>query len=108
MVEGAGGPPLCVLEDFNYPVEHLQLAIGDTLFLLTDGITEAMNASSELYGMERVNAVINRAARADLHPSALATALREDVRIFVGNTEPSDDLTLLALRWQGNLAKVNL
>jgi serine phosphatase RsbU (regulator of sigma subunit)/CHASE2 domain-containing sensor protein len=100
-VNGDGGPPLCVLEDFSYPVEHLQLAVGDTLFLLTDGITEAMNANKELYSMARVSAVLDRVA-ADQHPTALVTALREDVRTFVGDTEASDDLTLLVLRWLGS------
>ena len=99
-VNGDGGPPLCVLDDFIYPVVRLQLAKGDTLFLLTDGITEAMNANKELYSMKRVNAVLDRTA-ADQHPAVLATALREDVRTFVGNTEPSDDLTRLVLRWMG-------
>lgn len=99
-VNGNGGPPLCVLEDFDYPVEHVQLAIGDTLFLLTDGITEAMNANKELYGMERVKRVLNNVAP-DQRPDAFVKAMREDVRTFVGSTDPSDDLTLLVLRWLG-------
>jgi serine phosphatase RsbU (regulator of sigma subunit)/CHASE2 domain-containing sensor protein len=99
-LNGEGGPPLCVLDDFTYPVEHFQLQGGDTLLLLTDGITEAMNANNELYGMERVSRVLNRVPK-EQHPTALAAALREDVRLFVGETEPSDDLTLLVLRWYG-------
>jgi CHASE2 domain-containing sensor protein/serine phosphatase RsbU (regulator of sigma subunit) len=99
-IEGVGGPALCVMEDFTFPAERLQLAEGDTLLLVTDGITEAMNISDELYGMERVSAVLDRVA-ANQHPSVLATALREDVRVFVGAAEPSDDLTLLVLRWVG-------
>lgn len=99
-VSGDGGPPLGVMDDFTYPVEHLQLAVGDTLLLLTDGITEAMNANNEQYSMERVSAVLDR-ADTNQHPIALVTSLREDVRAFVGDTEPSDDLTLLVLRWQG-------
>lgn len=99
-VNGDGGPPLCVLDDFDYPIEHLQLVEGDTLLLLTDGITEAMNANKDLYSMERVTKVINRVAT-NIHPRVLVAALREDVRNFVGETEPSDDLTLLVLRWLG-------
>jgi len=89
-----------VLDDFDYPIEHLQLVEGDTLLLLTDGITEAMNANKDLYSMERVTKVINRVAT-NIHPRVLVAALREDVRNFVGETEPSDDLTLLVLRWLG-------
>lgn len=99
-VNGEGGPPLCVLDDFIYPVQHLQLTAGDTLLLLTDGITEAMNLNKDLYTMERVKAVLNNLPP-NQHPNRFLTVLREDVRAFVGSAEPSDDLTLLVLRWLG-------
>ena len=94
-INGAGGPPLCMLEDFDYPTQHLQLNTGDSLLLLTDGVTEAMNSDGEQYGTGRVNNVL---LASDTQPAKLITALREDVRRFVGLTEASDDLTLLALR----------
>ena len=99
-LKGEGGPPLCVLDDFTYPVQRVHLAMGETLLLLTDGVTEAMNANKELYSMERVMAVLVKVP-ADQHPNVFVAALREDVRAFVGETEPSDDLTLLVLRWLG-------
>jgi adenylate cyclase len=99
-IDGNGGPPLGVMDGFKYPVQYIQLAAGDTLLLLTDGITEAMNSNNEQYSMERVSGVLD-CADTNQHPSALITSLREDVRTFVGNVEPSDDLTLLILRWQG-------
>ena len=100
-ISSVGGPPLCVLDDFDYPVEYIQLAPGDTLLLLTDGITEAMNAKNELYGMERVRLMLDKTRSIpDLHPDALLAILRENLRVFVGDTEPSDDLTLLAIRWR--------
>jgi serine phosphatase RsbU (regulator of sigma subunit)/CHASE2 domain-containing sensor protein len=94
-INGAGGPPLCMLEDFDYPTQHLQLNAGDSLLLLTDGVTEAMNSDAEQYGMGRVNEILQAS---DPHPAKLITALRDDVRRFVEMTEASDDLTLLALR----------
>jgi CHASE2 domain-containing sensor protein/serine phosphatase RsbU (regulator of sigma subunit) len=99
-VRGEGGPPLCVFDDFIYPVEHFQLAVGDTLLLLTDGITEAMNVNKDLYSMERVEAALHKVTP-EQRPNAFVIALREDVRTFVGNAEPSDDMTLLVLRWLG-------
>lgn len=99
-INGDGGPPLCVLDDFVYPVVRLQLSAGDVLLLLTDGITEAMNSSKELYGMARVSRVLDQVAK-NQPPAVIVSALREDVRLFVGDMEPSDDLTLLALRWMG-------
>ena len=94
-INGDGGPPLCVMDDFAYPVQHLQLKPEDTLFMFTDGIAEAMNETRELYGVKRVMEVLNG------HPASPVSILREDVRAFVGKAEASDDLTLLAIRWRG-------
>lgn len=96
-IHGDGGPPLCVLEDFDYPTQQLQLNPGDSVLLLTDGISEAMNSNGEQYGTRRIREIL---AYPHPHPASLVTALRDDVRRFVGDTEASDDLTLLALRWK--------
>ena len=53
-LEGEAGPPLCVLEDFPYSPERHAMAPGESLFLFTDGVTEAMNAAGELYGRQRL------------------------------------------------------
>lgn len=95
----ADGPPLCVLEDFEYPVQHYRMAPGDSLCLITDGISEAMNEQGELYGVERLDALL--AQTHGVGPEALVAAVREDVRRHVGAAEPSDDLTLLVVRWNG-------
>ncbi len=98
-LELAGGPPLCVLENYSYQTTRMQVEHGDMLCLITDGITEAMNEAGELYGKERLAMVFNQQRSAGVRD--LIAALREDVRSFVKDTEASDDLTLLALRWNG-------
>ncbi len=92
------GPPLCVLDDFPYPVTRLRLSPGDTLCLITDGVTEAMNAAGELYGNERLAAAL---ANPCTGVKDLVATLHADVKNFVGGAEPSDDLTLLAVRFSG-------
>ena len=47
-LNGAGGPPLCVDEDFPYAIDRLQLQTDDMLVMVTDGITEAQDARSKL------------------------------------------------------------
>lgn len=91
----AGGPPLCVLEGFSYPVEQFTLAAGDLLLLFTDGLTESRNGEGDLYGTERLRAVLAAAGGA---PEALLATIRADVCRFVGDGEAADDLTLMAIQ----------
>ncbi len=102
-LEHAGGPPLCVIENYAYPVEHRQISAGEWICVVTDGVTEAMNASGELYGVARLRAVL-QAQPQDISPPELLSAVRADVARFVGAAEPSDDLTLLCVRWNGRAA----
>jgi adenylate cyclase len=99
-LQHAGGPPLCVMENFVYPVEHRALAAGEWICVVTDGVTEAMNAAKALYGAARLQAVLE-ALPASATPTELLAAVRADVGRFVGAAEASDDLTLLCVRWNG-------
>lgn len=98
-VELRGGPPLCVL-DFPYPVEELTLAPGDTLVVITDGATEAANADDALFGLEGVIAALE-AVRGESATNRVQHLARE-VRLFEGITDPSDDLTIFAVRYLGD------
>jgi adenylate cyclase len=99
-IEGNGGPPLGVMDTYNYPFKRVQLSVGDTLLFVTDGVYEAVNATDELYGTDRITEVLERIGL-NLTPHQLGLELREDLRKFVGEAEPSDDITLLVLHWNG-------
>jgi serine phosphatase RsbU (regulator of sigma subunit) len=98
--EYAGGPPLCIVEDLEYATEHRTLAPGEWLCVVTDGVTEAMNLRDELYGEERLLALL-AAVRESASPAAIVTAIREDVRRHAGSASQSDDITVLCVRWVG-------
>jgi adenylate cyclase len=99
-LEGESGPPLCVIADYDYRPERYSLLPGETLCLFTDGVTEAMNAADELYGRQRLFSVLKSSFGAT-EAIQIVDAVRDDVRAFVLATERSDDLTILALRWNG-------
>ncbi len=99
VLEHAGGPPLCVIEGFEYPSAHRTMAPGERLCVVTDGITEAMNPQGELYGATRLKALLARLGPAA--PDTVVAAIADDVRTFAGAAEQSDDLTLLCIRWNG-------
>jgi serine phosphatase RsbU (regulator of sigma subunit) len=94
-----GGPPLGVMEDFSFPVDHDHMALGDVLLLYTDGVTEAMNGAQALYGTERLTAVLAAASAANAR--SVIDAVTEDVRAFTAGAEQADDIALLALRRTG-------
>jgi len=96
----AGGPPLCVIENYAYPVEYRAMVAGEWICVVTDGVTEAMNTAGELYGAARLRAVLD-ALPVSIGPSELLVAVRADVSRFVGAAEASDDLTMLCVRWNG-------
>ena len=98
--EIADGPPLCVLENFSYTTRYRQLAAGEWLCLLTDGVTEAMDRDKALYGVPRVEAAL-RELPDSATPSDIIQALHRDVQRFVDGAAAFDDLTLLCLRWRG-------
>jgi serine phosphatase RsbU (regulator of sigma subunit)/CHASE2 domain-containing sensor protein len=102
-LEGDAGPPLCVIEGYVYSPERYRLLPGESLCLFTDGVTEAMNADDKLYGRQRLLSVLKSSVGAT-DALQLVNAVRDDVRAFVQNTERSDDLTILALRWNGGEA----
>ena len=93
------GPVLGVAEDPAYETKTLRLEPMETLLLYTDGVTEAMNASQELFGDDRMRSLA--AAQTGEGPKELVEALFGAVRLFAGSEEQSDDITVLALRYRG-------
>ena len=80
----------------QYKEAEIQLESGDCLFLYTDGLTEAHNASSELYGekrlLDKLNSIKTRGGEGFLKQIA------DDVNAFAKGTDPFDDLTMMVLK----------
>ncbi|MEM6377797.1 MAG: SpoIIE family protein phosphatase [Bacteroidota bacterium] len=93
------GPLLGVIEKAKFSLGELTLKAGDTLLLYTDGVSEAMNEQNEMYGMDRMETVLN-AVRFDTMRS-LATKLEQNLDEFVGAADQHDDFTVLGLRYLG-------
>jgi serine phosphatase RsbU (regulator of sigma subunit) len=86
-VELESGLPLGIVPDVDFIETALQLAPGDTLTLLSDGVVEAMNEERELFGFERTRAISRQTAR------SIADAAQQ-----FGQPQPqNDDITVLTL-----------
>jgi len=101
--------PIGLTSDFKYSEQETVMAPGTTLFLYTDGLTEAMNASREKFGKQLVSDAINtfygettqcgESSSSNSVPQQLIETMTAAVHQFVGDTEQSDDLTMLAFKY---------
>ena len=92
--------PVGFMPTWKYSLQEAQIFTGTTILLFTDGLTEAMNADKELFGMERVNDVAFQALSQQQHePRQLIARMTEAVHEFVGDAEQSDDLTMMAIQY---------
>ena len=91
-----GGPPFCIV-DFPYPEETMKLLPGETLLLVSDGVSEALDGADALFGHKRLLAALAGRRSA----SEMVEAVRDAVRTFEGGTDPTDDLTVIAARYLG-------
>ena len=103
LTEG-GGPPLCAADGFPYDAATRQLEPGDTLCLITDGITEAARADGELYGRPRLEGLLGGLGAA-VTAADIGEAIRRDVAAFTGDAEASDDMAILILRFTGPIGR---
>ena len=87
--------PIGVMTELNFTDQETTIVPGKTLFLYTDGLTEAENGSRSLFGMQRIEEVIKGFKGS---PKELIETMADAVHQFVGDTEQSDDLTMLAFR----------
>ena len=92
--------PVGFMPEWEYSLQEAQIFTGTTIFLFTDGLTEAMDASYKLFQMERVNDVAVRAlANQQQEPRQLIGLMTEAVHQFVGDAEQSDDLTMMGIQY---------
>lgn len=85
------GPPIGVLDDWQYQSETRMLRPGDTVVIITDGVDEAMNEGGELYGINRTLQFIEQGPS---DPVELGKSLLDDVRAHAAGFPQSDDITI--------------
>ncbi|MDR1980714.1 MAG: SpoIIE family protein phosphatase [Tannerellaceae bacterium] len=87
-----------IFDGYNYEGGECFLNCGDTIFLYTDGVTEAQSRQWKLYGEARLIEALKANAGDD--PKTLIHKIIDDVAVHVHDAEPSDDLTILAIQYK--------
>ncbi len=99
--------PVGIRPKWKYTMQEVEISSGATIFLFTDGLTEAMDGQHQQFQMDRVNDVVHRTLlQGLLEPKLLIEQMTEAVHQFVGDAKQSDDLTMMAIQYtrpQGNV-----
>lgn len=94
---------LAGMDGIKYRKNEFTLAPGDEIYLYTDGVTEATDSENNLYGEERLLALLN--SMGDLSGEEICRAVKADIDAFVGDAPQFDDITMLYLKYNGGNAK---
>ncbi len=99
-LEAESNPPLGVMDEFEFSATTCMMQPGEALFMVTDGVTEAMDIEQTFYTVERVTATL-QSLSLPMPPKPLVDAMKAELRAFVGEADAADDITMLSIRWIG-------
>ncbi len=101
-----GSYPVGLVPEAEYAAACMKLEPGDTLVLFSDGVTEAMDPSEELYGVPRLKEILRQQA-CNCELENLQKCVLESVEQFAKGARQADDLTLLIVRYRAASAGVD-
>lgn len=92
------GMPLGLVPDSDYQNITVSLQAGDSVFIYTDGLVEALNPKREMFGFERAQRVVQAHANERLKPEAILASTLRDMERFVAGERQQDDVTIVVLQ----------
>ena len=87
------------IEGAEFSLQEINVRPGDTIFLYTDGLTEAKIKDEEEIGHERAEAMLKECIQRQLNPEEIVNTVIEEVHRLTNGAPQSDDLTMLAIRY---------
>ena len=85
--------------DWQYIQQEIKLEEGDTIFLYTDGVTEAENSAGKLYSLERLKKFLNELDN-NFSAEEILQEVHKSLENFSFTVEQSDDITMLAVKFE--------
>ncbi len=83
------------IRDHEYIDQRIVLMRNDTLFMYTDGVTEALNKNGEFYGMNRLLSIVKKSE----DPENMINSITKDIRVFIEGSGQADDMTILSVQY---------
>jgi sigma-B regulation protein RsbU (phosphoserine phosphatase) len=97
LVDSRSGPPLGIVEGYDFRVAHLEIEPGDSLIMITDGVIEAWGREDPAKGYDRLIRLLDPNRPGE----GILTRVLEELTANLEGRGARDDLTLLALTWKG-------
>lgn len=92
--------PVAVIPDWEFTLQETTLASQTTIFLYTDGLSEAENMNLVQFGYERIFDIVKSLqVEGKTQPDDIVSEMTEAVHSFVGGAKQNDDLTMLAIKY---------
>ena len=100
MIKYRHSPAVATMPGINFKEHEFKLDPGDSLYVYTDGVTEATRSDNVLFGTDRMIASLNKDPEAD--PKTMLETVRDDIDEFVGDAHQFDDITMLGFKYMGS------
>ena len=99
LLEG-GGPVIGILPSIEYQEYHINIEVGDTLVIYSDGVTEASDATDEEFETDRLAEAVRRSRH--LPATEIVEAIKQAVITHAAGAPQSDDITIIVARRVGS------
>ena len=99
LVKYRHSPAVATMDGITFKEHEFKLNPGDSLYVYTDGVTEATRSDDELFGVDRMLDSLNKNPDAD--PKTMLETVRADIDEFVGTAPQFDDITMLGFKYMG-------
>ena len=96
LVKYKHSPAVSTIENIKFRQHDFQLEPGDSIFVYTDGVTEAINREKEFFGEERLLQALNE--HSDAAPDKILENVRKAIDSFVLDAEQFDDITMMCMK----------
>ncbi|MCK4513339.1 PP2C family protein-serine/threonine phosphatase [bacterium] len=102
---GKGGLIVGIMPDVEYEDAVITLGLGDSLVLFTDGVTEALNPHEEMFGDERLEALLVEHRHLGAHD--IEERVYAELKGFVAGAAQADDITMVAVKCYADAAQIS-
>jgi sigma-B regulation protein RsbU (phosphoserine phosphatase) len=99
-IPSKAGLVMAAMESTVYKLQTCEMKKGDTLFLYTDGVTEATDSNNQLFNNDRLIEALKKSG--NMNTADTCSFVKKEIDSFVKDAPQFDDITMLAIKFNGS------